>query len=53
LSHPSAVVAKSRHDDVFASDFSEFSDQEKELLTAFLGSLKSLPGSPNYPKPPE
>ncbi|MBI5198099.1 MAG: cytochrome c [Nitrospirae bacterium] len=53
LSKPASVVPGSRHDGKFATDFSELSPQERGLLEAFLMSLKALPGSPNYPKPPE
>jgi len=54
FARPSSVVGpKTLHNGRFATDFSEFTPGERDLLTAFLMSLKSLPGSPNYPKPPE
>jgi cytochrome c2 len=53
LKRPAEMVRGTRHDGKFATDFSEFSDKERVSLEALLMSIKSLPGSPNYPKPPE
>ena len=53
LASPKDVIPGSRHNGDFATDFSEFTPEERELLVAFLMSLKALPGSPNYPEPPE
>ena len=53
LENPAQAYANTRHNGKFATDFKDVSSNEKALLEAFLMSLKALPGSPNYPKPPE
>ncbi len=53
LDNPRKLVPNTRHDGKFATDFSDISESDKSKLLNLMLSLKSLPGSPNYPKPPQ
>src|SRR5262245_23295695 len=53
LSDPGSVVAGSAHDGRLGPDFRRLAGEERRLLAAFLFGLKTNPGSPNYPRPPE
>lgn len=50
--NPEKVVPGSAHTGSLGPDFRQLSDQEREEFVAFLKSLKSNPGSANYPVPP-
>ena len=50
---PGALVPGTAHNGKFAPTFDRISPKEKDELVDLLMSLKSLPGSPNYPKPPK
>jgi len=49
---PGSVVPGSAHDGRLGPDFRIFDTSERALLVAFMISLKSNPGSSNYPVPP-
>ena len=51
--NPGSLVPGTAHAGKFAPTFSKLSPKEKDELVDLLMSLKSLPGSPNYPKPPQ
>ncbi len=53
LADPKKIVPNTRHDGLFATNFSEMPPADKKKLIDLMISLKSLPGSPNYPKPPQ
>jgi hypothetical protein len=44
---------KTLHDGRYASDFSEFTATQKDRIATFLFAQKSMPGSANYPQPPQ
>jgi len=50
--NPPSVVPGSAHDGSLGPDFRILDREEKDLLVAFMASLKSNPGSSNYPLPP-
>ncbi len=52
MSDPTALVPGSAHDGSLGPDFRKLSNADRELLSAFLFSLKANPGSPNFPRPP-
>ncbi|HEB67706.1 MAG TPA: cytochrome c [Gammaproteobacteria bacterium] len=52
LADPPSQVPGSAHDGSLGPDFRAFSGDERRLLLAFMTSLKSRPGSSNYPRPP-
>jgi len=47
------MQGKTLHDGHYATDFSEIPASELDSITIFLFAQKSMPGSPNYMKPPE
>lgn len=49
---PPAMVPGSAHDGSLGPDFRVLDTGEKDLLVEFMVSLKSNPGSSNYPLPP-
>lgn len=49
---PAEVVAGSAHDGHLGPDFRALNDDEQRLLVEFMTSLRSNPGSSNYPLPP-
>jgi cbb3-type cytochrome oxidase cytochrome c subunit len=53
MKDPRKVFFNTRHDGKFATDFSDISPEDKAMLLDLLTSTQSLPGSPNYPKPPK
>ncbi len=50
--NPVSVVPGTAHDGSLGPDFRVLSKAEKGMLTEFMVSLKSTPGSSNYPVPP-
>jgi len=50
--NPPSVVPGTAHDGSLGPDFRVLGGKEQELLVAFMASLKSNPGSSNYPVPP-
>ena len=50
--NPPSVVPGSAHDGSLGPDFRILDREEQKLLAAFMASLKSNPGSSNYPVPP-
>jgi cbb3-type cytochrome oxidase cytochrome c subunit len=53
MKNPRSLVANTRHDGKFATNFSDISEEDKKKLVDLMMSLRSMPGSPNYPKPPQ
>jgi len=53
FNNPASLVPGTAHGGKFAPTFGKLSIKEKDELVDLLMSLKSLPGSPNYPKPPK
>lgn len=53
MKDPHQVFVNTRHDGKFATNFKEITPQDKQKLLDLLTSTKALPGSPNYPKPPQ
>jgi cbb3-type cytochrome oxidase cytochrome c subunit len=50
--NPGSMVPGSAHDGSLGPDFRVLDASERELLAAFMVSLKSNPGSSNHPVPP-
>ncbi|MGC8500306.1 MAG: c-type cytochrome [Leptospirales bacterium] len=53
LNDPGSLVPGTAHSGKFAPTFDKISPEEKDKLVDLMMSLKALPGSPNYPKPPK
>lgn len=47
------MAGKTLHNGEHATDFSELTEQEKDDVATFLFALKAMPGSANFPTPPE
>lgn len=52
LRDPVAMVPGSAHDGSLGPDFRVLTDDQRQLLSAFLVALKANPGSPSHPRPP-
>ena len=52
LDDPASLLPGTAHSGKFAPTFSRLTAREKDEIVDLLMSLRSLPGSPNYPKPP-
>jgi len=50
--NPPSIVPGTAHDGSLGPDFRVLGGEKKQLLVAFMFSLKSNPGSSNYPVPP-
>ncbi|HEB59988.1 MAG TPA: cytochrome c [Gammaproteobacteria bacterium] len=50
---PARLVEGTAHDGSLGPDFRRLGTEERKLLTAFMYSLRSNPGSSNYPVPPQ
>jgi hypothetical protein len=53
LEDPGAAVPGTAHDGSLGPDFRRLAPEQRRLLAAFLFGLRSNPGSPNHPRPPE
>lgn len=52
LADPITMVPGTAHDGSLGPDFRALSENQRQLLGAFLVALKANPGSPNHPQPP-
>ncbi len=50
--NPASVQPNTLHNGKFATNFSNYTPQQKKELVAFMMSLRSLPGNNTYPKAP-
>jgi len=50
---PAQVVKGSAHDGRLGPDFRKLDDEQRIVLVKFMKSLRSNPGSSNYPVPPD
>ncbi len=50
---PTQLVDGTAHDGSLGPDFRRLDAEDRRLLTAFMHSLRSNPGSSNYPVPPQ